>query len=262
MEVIKLFHSSSQSPQATSQDLPQPQDSSQDSPQEEQGKTNEKIKDASFNAALEVIKLFHSSSQSPQATSQDSSTSPPQDPPQEEQGIIDEKIKDASFNAALEVLNLFHSSSQLPQATSRDSSPPHDSSQLIIEEQAIEKVKKQPITLPTVLQQAPLKIPTGASLQLKATFNFLNLFHNLPIQESLDLSLTSNVETPPEAAAAEEAQKAAQKAAEEAQTETQKETPPQPKAQTQIVKQAPLKIPEEASPQLEATFNFLNLFHS
>ena len=65
--------------------------------------------------------------------------------------------------------------------------------------------------------------------------------------------------------AAEEAQKAAeeaQKAAEEAQKEAQPETQTPPKAQTQIVKQAPLKIPEEASPQLEATFKFLNLFHS
>ena len=38
--------------------------------------------------------------------------------------------------------------------------------------------------------------------------------------------------------------------------------PPEVEAQTQIVKQARLTEPNGASPQLKATFKFLNLFHS
>ena len=243
LEVIKLFHSSSQDSPPLNQIDKTTENVKQQAPLIAPPNTSQQLV-----ATFCFLNLFHNlpiqksldlslTSSRPRTSSQASHLSlPPSSslpPPLEEQGITYEKIKDASFNAALEVIKLFYSSSQSPQATYQDLP------QLIIEE------------------QAPLKIPKGAPQQLKATFNFLNLFHNLLTPKLLDLSLTSNVETPPEAAEEEEAR---QKAAEEAQTEVQKEA--QPEAQPQIVKQALLKIPEEAPPQLKATFNFLNLFHS
>ena len=245
-------------------------------------KTAEEIKAASFNATLEVLRLFHSSQQSPQTEllsplnlDEQANEKVKQ---QTEAQIVQQAPLIAPTGASLQLkatfnfLNLFHNlltpkllassltSNVETQPAAQETEEAQKTETEVAQKTETEEAQKTEAKEAQIVQQAPLIAPKGASLQLIATFNFLNLFHNLLTPKLLASSLTSNVETQP-VAQETEAEEAQETEAEEAQKTETKEAQ-KTEAQAQIVQQAPLIAPKEASPQLIATFNFLNLFHS